>query len=219
LAGALASLAIPLLFNQGKKPYDVVQFLPYFLLVMGIMTTVTFCKLARGRGIHVQILGLLVTITVFLFLVRGELTARLLMTDYESSPIRFESDFGFYKQGAKVVVPKDILLAAEYIRAQTPREAIFLLPPSRTNVSFLWFPALTGRRTVFSGEFFAYQVGLDTARRRQEVEDIFAGKKEGDFAYVYLDRHDLPRYGNIEQRADWRRIWGNEAAIILERVK
>lgn len=142
---ALTSLIIPLLFYQGKKAYDIVQFTPYFVLYMGIMLAVF---LGRFK------------LPVLIFF-----TLLILVMNQQGIRERWN-----LKPDA--IISQKIVAATNYIKEQTPAESIFLLAPTAENLSTLWFSSLASRRTAYSGRFFNYQIGVDTVEAERKFYDL-----------------------------------------------
>ncbi|MCL4397663.1 hypothetical protein M1403_01400 [Patescibacteria group bacterium] len=213
----LASFAIPLFFNQGKKPFDIVQFTPYFTLFLGICFTVfVFAVLDRVNNKAVKVLTLLVLVAIFLGLDKRELLSRGVYLNYDRSEVRQTIDGPM--RGNQVAITAQEVAAVNYIRAQTPTEAIFLVAPTKLNLGTLWFSALAWRRTVYSGEFFPFQVGLDTAAGKNHIIKEFGPEPvKADFGYVFLRRNEVPEFGRIKDKYQLHTVFENSEAVIYER--
>lgn len=164
LIAAAISFLMPFFFNQSKKAYEVIQFTPYFTLLMGILFTIvlfSFLEKIKSKALAVGVL--LAVIGIFLILDKRELESRL-KTNNE-----------------KIVISRAEMAAVKYISQNTPPEAIFLLPVTDFNKDYLWFSSLVQRRTVYSGERFAQQVGVNT-------QALVTGINESIFDYSYSDQ-------------------------------
>lgn len=181
---ALTSLAIPLLFFQGKKAYDIVQFTPYFIFYMGIMLAVFLSR--------------------FKFSVLAIFTLFILVMDYQGIRER-------WNLRPEVIVSQKIIAATRYVREQTPIEAIFLLAPTTENLSTLWFSSLASRRTAYSGRFFNYQVGVDTARAEGKFYDL-------NFDYLFLRRNETAFFDKMVGKYNLKPVFANEEAVIFKKV-
>ncbi|MBI3558878.1 hypothetical protein HY085_00620 [Candidatus Gottesmanbacteria bacterium] len=197
LAGATVSFFVPVFFNQTKKAYDIVQFTPYFTITAGIFFSIFICR-RPFRWLTLIFLGLL-----FLFLNKNEIAVRL---DKE----KIVRD--------RVIISREVISAADYIRTRTPTEAVFLLSPSDYNFRFPWFTALTSRRAVYGGRGFAFQVGIDTAKAERRVLDIFAGReKYENFDYLFLTRTEERQFAKIKELYNFRTVFENNEALILKK--
>ncbi|MCH7952000.1 hypothetical protein IH980_04670 [Patescibacteria group bacterium] len=149
-----ASLSLPLLFNQGRMAYDIIQFGPYGLLLLAILTAPMMMKLSS------------------LFPV-GWQTAVIVLMLLLSVPSNSPSIIGRASDEAFIVTNSE-LDAYEYLREQTSKESRLLLYPSRQNISTAKVAALSHRPTYFSAETFSRITGEDFEGRRQELITFFS---------------------------------------------
>src|SRR3989344_910465 len=202
ITAAALSFTVPVLFNQSKKAYDTVQFTPYFTLFMGLMFSVTvfiFLKHLRKRRIFKAIFAVSV-VTLVILLNLSEISIR------------------FRPREEKIVIPNTTLEATEYVRTETPPNAIFLLAPTEFNRSYLIFSSLTQRRTAFSGLDFAYQVGQDTQRLRTQWESYFAdGKVPADVDYLFIPAPEEDDFFRIKENSRFVTVFDNSAVKILKK--
>lgn len=205
LGGALVSFVVPIIFNQTKKAYDIVQFTPYFTIAMGILFSVfAFWIVRKINGRFFQWLALSFLVLVFLLSNKSEMAVRL---DGERSTRDL------------VVIPRGVVQAVDYIQNETPEGAIFLLAPSDYNFRFPWFTALTRRRTVYAGRGFAFQVGIDTKKAEQRVSDIFAGREKFDhFDYLFMTRTEGQQFARIRERYNFREEFANDEAVVWKKM-
>lgn len=205
LGGAATSLLIPILFNQGKKPFDVIQFTPYFTLLTGIgFTMVIFQFMNYWRFFWAKAGFLALLVILFLVLDIKELEARRVVS------VRSPKD--------QMVVTGPTIAALNYIKRETPVQTIFVLAPTEANLGTLWFPALAWRRTVYSGEFFPFQVGLETVEARKRLQEIFSDEwVEPGFDYVFLRGSEVAEFGRIMEKYKLRPVFTNGEAMVLKR--
>ncbi len=174
---ALTSTIIPLLFYQGKKAYDILQFTPYFIIYMGIMLTVF---LSRFK------LPVLIIFTLLILIM-------------DRQGIR-----GRWNLKPDAMISQKVIAATRYVKEQTPSEALFLLAPTDQNLATLWFSSLASRRTAYSGRFFNYQVGVDTVQAESKFYDLnfdylFVRRGEEAFFDKMAGRYNLrPVFTNEE---------------------
>ncbi len=195
---AIVSFIVPVFFNQSKKAYDIVQFTPYFTLFMGIMFAVFLFQIRTKWPI---ILALMI---FFVWSDRGELQNRLtnLMTGPE-----------------KIVISKQTLAATSYIANRTPKNSIILLAPTSFNINKPWFPALTGRQTVYCCRGFAFQVGVDTDKAEQSLKDIFSGGiPYQNFDYIFLSRAEEGQFAKIKELYSLQSVFENSEVVIFKKV-
>lgn len=204
LTGAFLSLMIPLLTNQTKKAYDIVQFTPYFTLTMGIMFSVFLFKVSKILKRKVFILIFILVCGLTLISNHNEIRSRILEPARESE---------------KIVIDNSIVQAAGYVKKNTPPKSIFLIAPSESNLSFLWFVPLFERRTVYSGRGFEFQVGLDTDKEEKRLADVFSGKVNDElFDYVFLTRGEMSQFAKITETYTLKVVYENSGSVVLQRI-
>lgn len=147
---AVFSLLMPLFFNQSSKAYEVVQFFPYFTLLMGIFFTISVFKLPKFFPIIFMII--------------------LLVLD------KRELDRRFVKSNEEIIIPAPEISAVNFIRQNTDPAAIFKLTPSSFNADYLWFTALAGRRVVYAGSRFEQQIGVDEKNISKNFDYVFVSQ-------------------------------------------
>lgn len=219
LAAGLVSFSVPLVFNQGKKPFDIVQFTPYFTLLSGIGFTVFLSGLIKKWKPVFRVVSILFFVLIFLFLDRQELTARWQSDRGFGGQVKKDDYIGIELRGGRIAVIEPVVEAMEFIKTQTPPDSIFLIAPTRINLNTLWFTSFSWRRTVYSGEFFLYQVGVDTAKFEAGLDSIFGRDwTEPNFSYVFLRKGEVAEYGSIVEKYHLQRIFENSAVKIFKRA-
>lgn len=198
LSASVVSFTVPLFFNQGSKAYDIVQFTPYFTLFMGIMFTYTLFLIGQKvKNPAVSIAIIIVFLVAFLVFDHRELTERTQAGRDE------------------IIFSESKLEAIEFIKTQTPADAIFLLPINQFNDDYLWLPGLAGRRTLYSGARFASQVGVDIALKKDQTEKLQTGKVCSlDFDYLYLNREEIGTFDRIKSSCKLAIVFENDEVVI-----
>ena len=212
------SFLIPVFFYQGVKPFDIIQFTPYFTLLSGIGFTIVVCSLlAKVRYRTVRLLVLVGLAVIFLFLDKREILARRNYLSYDRVEVRQTPD-GEFLRGNQRAIMAPVVEAMDYINRNTSPEAIFLLAPTKSNLGTLWFSAIAGRRTVYSGEFFPFQVGLDVSEAKNHLLKIFSAEwVDPEFDFVFLRRSEMPEFGKIIDKYRLRPVFENKEALVLKR--
>ena len=190
-ATALASLFLPIFFNQSSKAYEVVQFFPYFWVTAGILFSVWIAKQKWP----------IVLIFILLFLAFD----------------KQELDIRWTGSTERITIPAAEMAAVNYIRQNTDPNAIFLLAPSGFNANNLWFSALAARRTVYSGERFDQQIGIDTVALSQKVKDAFAGKKiDLKYDYIFVSQTLDGSSARISNQRNLQVVFSSNGAVLYK---
>ncbi len=197
LSVALASLTIPLVFNQGKKAYDIIQFTSYFLLFMGIMFSVAlFDLLPKLKFKFLQILIVVLTILFLVFMNWPKMTGSV----------------------EKVVISKNLVTAGDFIQKNSEPYAIFLLAPTDFNLESNWFNYLSARRTVYSGWRMADQIGVPKDSGVKLITTVFDCKnKEVKFDLVFLEDKDRQMFDRINRCYKFTEWYNKDKVLILKR--
>ncbi len=206
LAGASAiSFFLPVIFNQGIKAYEVIQFSPYFTLISGIGFTLVLCwSINILPKMYLRAVVIAFFVGLFIWLDRAEINTRLNLFRPDSPK--------------QIEISSQLLAAAKYMQANTSPKAIVLLAPTDQNLKTLWFTSLFSRRTAYSGEFFNYQIGTDTVAAKTKLTAGFSNPDlETDFDYVFLRKQETGEFGKIEEKYRLRRVFENNEALVLSR--
>ncbi len=196
LVGAAVSFIIPLFFNQSSKAYDIIQFTPYFTLFMGLMFTFSLFLIGTWQK-KLAIVLIIVSILLFLKLDEKEIIERT------------------HKNRDEIIFSESQIKAIEFIKSETPPNSIFLLPVNEFNDDYLWLPGLAGRRTFYSGERFAAQVGVDVNGKKKEIEKFQAGKGCAlKYDYIYLDKSKPGNFDRISKRCKNKVVFENDEVVI-----
>lgn len=200
LLGGVIAFCLPLLTNQTNKAYEVVQFTPYFTVVMGIMGTIFISDLTNNFRFP-WMKASFVCLVMFLTLILNE------REFYVRTKINTDT----------IVFTKPLIVASDHIRNQTDPNAIFLLPLTEFNMKYLWFSGLTGRRTVLSGKIFAEQIGVNFKEKKKLVEQEFAGNYGLIYDYVLILKKKDGNFGTIRDKYSLTNFFENEEVLILKR--
>ncbi len=99
----------------------------------------------------------------------------------------------FYNGETYVFASSDELQAMQWIRANTPKDAIFLEEPS----TFPRIPFETGRRLAFAGELYAIQYnGIDLQQQinglmnERSPEILSPNLKQNNVSYIFVGSHE-----------------------------
>lgn len=200
LLSGISAFCLPLLTNQTNKAYEVVQFTPYFTVMMGIMGTIFISNLTDTFRFPWMKAGF-VCLIIFLTLILNE------REFYVRSRINTDT----------IVFTKPLILASDYIRNQTDPSAIFLMPLTEFNLKYLWFSGLTGRRTVLSGKIFAEQIGIDVKAKKEQVEQEFMGNNNLAYNYVLFYKKSGGDFDTIRGKLSLSNFFENEEVLVLKR--
>jgi hypothetical protein len=153
LSASCFSLVIPLLFNQGRMAYDIIQFGPYFLFFMGIFFILTLHELVKKQNKYFAWFVLLLVLLL-------------------SFPSNWNSVKNRTKADSFLVSSQEIEMY-EYIKKYTNTDSNLMVYPSSRNDSILLVAALSGRPTYFSGKSFSIITGEEMQTRKQKWLDFF----------------------------------------------
>lgn len=179
-----ASLTLPVLFNQGRMSYDIIQFGPYGLLLLSIFTGITLVQGTRHLGK-----------TRSFFVITG-----LLLLSVPSN-IGTVTNRTF---GKTFVISNAKLDAYRYIREHTDPESILLLYPSQHNIANAEVAAFTLRPTFFSGRTYARVTGENYEEREELLNDFFRSNADPQarnkliqnysIDYILLPKEEEPNF-------------------------
>ncbi len=150
---SLASLFLPVFFNQGRMAYDIIQYGPYGLLILAIFTAPVLVKLSTRLPRVWQIPTFII----------------LLLLSVPSNTRSVSERF----QDRRVLIVNDELAAYNFLRTETDLQSIVMLYPSHQNISTALIAALTGKPTYFSAQTFSRITGEDYDKRRETLLSFF----------------------------------------------
>jgi len=195
------SLALPLLFNQGRMAYDIEQFAPYSLLLSAIFTAVLLDRLLK-KSKHSWLIWSLAIIYLIL-----------------SVPSNFTS------LKARIIGQTLHITQAEQeaylaVNQLVPRQEPVLLPPSPRTIATNEFAALTGRDTFFSGRTLSIITGEDFQSRLDLLNKHFSRTgsiqflkflREHQLNYLFVYQNDL---NSFAPPSNLQPIFSNSAASL-----
>lgn len=149
----VASLLLPVLFNQGRMSYDIIQFGPYSLVLLSIFSSAALVKAASRIPKKIAAFGV----------------ALVLLLSIPSN-LRSIKDRGF---GTSFLVSNARLEAYQFIQEKTDPNSILLLYPSHHNIANAEIAAFTKRPTFFSGRTYSRITGENYEEREKLLFDFF----------------------------------------------
>ncbi len=197
------SLFLPVLFNQGRMSYDIIQFGPYALVLMSLFTIVSLPLILKR----------------FSSITSGIIVGILLLLSF---PSNIKSIQDRYRADSFLVTNQE-LEAFEYIKQHTDLSSTLMVYPSHRNDSSLLVAAFTGRPTYFSGKSFARITGEDYEGRAIRWKEFFnqanPGErqqtlKDGSIGYLLLtseEEHTFNKTG-----LNLKTVYSNEETIIYQ---
>lgn len=200
------SISIPLLFNLGANAHNIVQFTPYSLVILALLSGVFLEKIYHYIRLRKNnTAGLLVIfITVIL-----------------SIPVNIKNIY------TKLAVPNDKISieemkALDYIKNKSDKNSIILINPAQFTEDPIYVSALGERRVYLASENYARQTNRDPNPRLKLIEELFAGEPlvpndniSPDISYIYLRQ---PVKGIILDKlakSGWIIKFENSQSIIL----
>lgn len=152
-----AAFLLPLLFSQTRGVYDSIQFTPYGLILLGLLTVVGIEVLIKKLPGKIQFSGIII------------ITVSILGLAIPTTIAGFSniSSNRFY------IINKPEVEALNYIRTHTSYDVIILTDLDLEKLQHMYIPAISERRTFLSGTSLVEQTGIDTTRRQQEIQQLF----------------------------------------------
>lgn len=147
------SLSLPLLFNQGRMAYDIIQYGPYSLVLMSIFTAAAIPIISKF--FPKALMGAFVILLLILSVPSNK----------KSLVVRYTSD--------TFLVSNEELEGYRFLREETDPKSIVMVYPSEVNDSILKVAALSQRPTYFSGKSFARITGNEYDERGKEWRSFF----------------------------------------------
>lgn len=151
------SLIIPLLFNLRNSTFNIIQFTPYSLVLLAVISGYALEKIYQYFAQkHKKMLGILLVI-IFIVL---------------SVPVNIKNIL------SKLEPPKDLILneeiaALRYLRENTKTTDKVLIDPNQFSQDPIYIAALAERRIYLASPGYAVQTGLDPKERMAKVKDFF----------------------------------------------
>jgi len=196
------SILIPVFFNQRRSVYDIVQFGEIGIVIFTIFTTIflqrRFQSFKPKKAIIILMLVLIMTL-----------------------PTTIKSVYGYFNQNY-FLVDKLEKKGIDFLRKNSPKEAVILVYPSEKNLGSHYIQALSGKRVFYADTKTAIITGKNYKQRENEVKSLFGliedepdcqFLKRYNISYLYLLSSDR---GYIKCRFDFEKIFGNEMVSIYK---
>lgn len=149
-----ASLLLPVLFNQGRMAYDIIQFGPYSLLLLSILTAPVVIKISIKFPKKTRVLILLILLAI-------------------SVPSNSKSIVDRIKDKI-FIISKEEMDAYKFVRDNTDLESVFLIYPTKRDIDTTQVPAFTQRPAFFSGKTFLIITGENYKEREEQLISFFS---------------------------------------------
>ncbi len=204
----LASLLIPVLFNQGGTPYNIIQFGSYALIVTSIFSAIAV-KYLFDRSLFKK--------NKFIF---WSLVFLFILMSIPGSLMNLVG--GFHPE--KFVVPMEELNILNYLKNVTSKNSVILMLPERNDYSPAYVSAISERR-VFLGDTVQVELtNLNYIRRFDELMSTINGTNplvekfltENKISYLYLTTN---KYNEIKDTifiSKFKLIIKNERAFLFK---
>lgn len=190
------SFVLPMLFLQKGTASNTIQFIQYFLLLMGILAGVSVASILSRVSLPLKII---LAVTVFILMVPTQLG--LLQEFYNRAPL------------AKVEAGE--IEAMNFIKKNLPENSIFITPPynkylrveGSTPPIWAWsdsayFSAFSNRRDFLSDTEQVDIMGYDLKKRLEvqkgiyedlDLETVYSLLKENHIDYMYIPKLESPK--------------------------
>lgn len=172
----IISVMLPMLFVQRAVTANTIQFLQYFLIIMGVLSGIalaSFLSLFRNNLIKLLIVMFILILAV---------------------PTQIGLIYSFYKRPAFTQIEKSELQALQFIKDNSPEDNIILTPPyerykritAPTPPIWAWFDtsyvtAMSNRRSYFADFEQVDIMGYDYKKRQQTQRELFATNNKNHF--------------------------------------
>lgn len=207
ISAAIISIFVPIFFNQGGSPYNIIQFGLYALILSSIFTPIAVEKILSRIRIGSRPSVILLTMSLVIgFAIPS--TIKQFISAAESSLF---------------VVPNGELEIFDYIKNNTQRSDILLLYPSQLNKDYSYVSALSERRTYYSHERQIELLAINGAQRLKDLNNFFLTMsnserreflKQNSISYIYMTSEDkkmVSDFGNFSKNI----ILHNTDAILI----
>lgn len=204
----LFSLSIPLLFNLGANAHNIVQFTPYSLVILGIMSGVflekTFnflrVKGKRNSGIFIIVMTILLAIPV----------------NIRNIYAKLEKPDGLISVGE--------MDALNYIKNNSGTTDIILIDPRQYSEDPMYVSAISERRIYLASQNYARQTNRDPEKRTKEIKLFFDNGMNNPeeyfslpISYIFIKKpFDSMKIMNATQ-SGWINKFENSRSIILSK--
>ncbi len=206
-------LIMPFLFNQKRAPYDSIQFTPYALLLLSIVSLLVMYRIFIFLNKKTRFVGYGFIITVLFFAIP---TNSYLLHSKITNP--------------KDTIEKDEVEALWFLRDRSFANAIILTDQDSFKKDYLYVPAISGRKIYLLGVSLVQQTGISTENREKVVQDFFRYdekkkdqeiKEKNDFlhrehiSFLYLSKSGL-QYSELMKMLSLKMIFDNQSVHIYQ---
>ena len=191
---------IPLLFNLGGNAFNIVQFTPYALVILSIMTAVALEKIKAGRLLLLGIILLAIPVNVKNIIAKLEMPSDL--------------------------IRQEEVTALEFLRKNTKSEEVIMINPEEFVTEPIHVTALSERRIYLSSVGYSRQTGKDPSDRLEKINLYLTGKSDDSFlrqnniSYIYLLKP--LKYSYLEEKiksGELQIVFENGSVIIISTKK
>ncbi|MCJ7740042.1 hypothetical protein MUP32_01840 [Candidatus Microgenomates bacterium] len=191
---------IPLLFNLGGNAFNIVQFTPYALVILSIMTAVALEKIKAGRLLLLGIILLAIPVNVKNIIAKLEMPSDL--------------------------IRQEEVTALEFLRKNTKSEEVIMINPEEFVTEPIHVTALSERRIYLSSVGYSRQTGKDPSERLTKIKLYLTGKSDDSFlrqnniSYIYLLKP--LKYSYLEEKiksGELQIVFENGSVIIISTKK
>ncbi len=166
------STLMPIIFTQTRAVYDIIQFFPYSLILLSLVS-IFFIEKIFGYIRKSQ------RLVAYMFLLIIVLIA--LPTNFDLAISRFAN--------AKETVNPDEVEALTYLHSISNADDIILSDLSNYRLGLMYIPAISGRRTFLSGEGLITQTGISTSERKNLISYYFNPYQSKNYRQFLLQNH------------------------------
>lgn len=202
----LISFSIPLFFNLRNSTFNIIQFTPYSLVLLAVLSGVAL------ERVYLYFLGInkknaaILLILVFLIL---------------SLPVNIKNI------ADKMNPPKDIVTHKEmealtFLKYRAMPEDIVLIDPRQFENDAVYIPAISEHRVFLSSSGYAVQTGLLPQKRASEINEFF-NTGSSDFlkinkiSYIYLLKTGIyNQAAGMLKKLNARVVFDNSRVIIWQ---
>ncbi len=202
----LASIIIPLLFNQSRNPYDIIQFNHYNLILLSIISIPVIERIVNILSIKwSKEIGYLLIIMILFVAIPSSVEVLFVRLNKITSTIS-----------------KDEVEGLKYLKNVSKSTDIVLNDPTDIKLWIMYIPALSERVSFLAAEGLVKQTGVDTKERREQIDLLFpkAGCKDptdfiysNNISYIYLSNKRLDHY-DCFNKENLPTIYKNNTVVI-----
>ncbi len=204
----LASLFLPLIFNQGRMAYDIEQFSPYAIVLASIFTAHTLAQFQSFTKRRYDLPQLSLPIVLILSLLS-------VPSNYTSIKARLVGE-------STLVSNLELEALAKVTSTTSPTDTILLFPSHR-NIATLEFAALTNRNTFYSGRTLSVITGEPFEDRKKQLDQFFNNNdpsfrqrliRDNHITHLFLFSEDQQYITQLPESA--KHVFSNSAASFYQ---